>query len=151
MPRKITDLIVVCSSGHGLDNESTTVRELERDARERGFSGIRYHYVITKDGTVHTGREQDAVGAHTVDELGTLDGFPQSNISVNGRSVGVCVVGSIEDPWTRAQLAALAYLLTDLQADYPGAVVMPDAAFNGHSPSMLDFKDWGDLYGITTA
>ena len=148
MPRKITDLIVVCSSGRGLDTEDTTMLDLERDARERGYSGIRYHIVLDKAGGVMEGRHIDSVGAHTVDELGVLQGFPESNISVNGRSIGVCLIGSHEDPWTGMQLNSLACLLKELCNTYPDAIVAPDCAFNAYSPTMLDFTEWCESHDL---
>lgn len=77
--------------------------EIDRYHREEGWLEIGYHYVIRLDGTIETGRNPDAVGAHA-------RGY-------NKRSIGVCLVGGVdddfnpEDTFSGAQIGALQKLV----------------------------------------
>lgn len=79
------------------------------------------HYVIYRDGSVHRGRPENQVGAHTT--------------GYNAHSIGVCYIGGCEatknakgdyppkDTRTPAQRAALIKLVAELRQKYPGATV----------------------------
>lgn len=97
-------------------------RNCDRDVidswhRQRGWSGIGYHYVILNDlhdhlsdGTVQEGRRASRSGAHV--------------LGINGRSIGICCVGHGDfQPHTDAQRAGLLTLLSDLMDDYPAVTV----------------------------
>ncbi len=72
----------------------------------RGWCGIGYHYYVRLDGTVHEGRPEGTVGAHTV--------------GYNTRSVGVCFEGNFEArTMPPEQLAAGRELLGMLREKYP--------------------------------
>jgi N-acetylmuramoyl-L-alanine amidase len=73
--------------------------------RANGWSGIGYHYVVRRDGTVEIGRSLDIAGAHVY--------------GVNSRSVGICCEGHGDyEPHTPEQRAALIELCLDLMAKY---------------------------------
>lgn len=88
--RKISDIkkiIVHCSASTFGD-----VATIDRWHKERGWSGIGYHYVITNgvakkhepydpaiDGLIQTGREWQKIGAHCKGR--------------NGDSIGICLIG----------------------------------------------------------
>ena len=61
--RELKKIIVHCTDS---DNEKhdniETIRKWH--VEENGWKDIGYHYVITKDGSVHQGRELSEVGAH---------------------------------------------------------------------------------------
>lgn len=88
--------------------------DIDRWHRQRGWSGIGYHYVIRKDGTVEKGRREDLVGAHCADG------------GKNHHSVGVVFSGHHGDdyhgvpgePWTPAQEAAWLTLARKLMRKY---------------------------------
>lgn len=97
-------------------------RNCDRDVidswhRQRGWSGIGYHYVIIndlhdrlEDGEVQQGRPTSKPGAHVK--------------GVNSRSLGICCVGhGDQQPHTKAQRASLLKLLADLLDDYPNTSV----------------------------
>jgi N-acetylmuramoyl-L-alanine amidase len=63
---------------------------------------IGYHFVITTDGAVFTGRAPEEVGAHAV--------------NANANSLGICMVGT--DTFTQKQWDALKSLVTRLCAEY---------------------------------
>jgi N-acetylmuramoyl-L-alanine amidase len=71
----------------------------------RGFAGIGYHFVITKDGTVEVGRPLTKQGAHV--------------LGLNHCSIGVVVAGHGDlVPWTPEQRASLLDLVVHLVREY---------------------------------
>lgn len=113
MTRKIEKIIIHCSATP--EGRHVTVKEIDRWHRDRGFSGIGYHWVVYLDGTVHKGRPEAINGAHTVGQ--------------NAKSIGICYIGGVDqklkakDTRTLAQKIALRELVKDLQSRYPGATV----------------------------
>lgn len=80
----------------------TTVADVDRWHRERGFAGIGYHHVIYLDGSVHDGRPHAQVGAHA-------KGW-------NTGSLGIALVG--RDRYTADQWGALGRLVRRLADAY---------------------------------
>lgn len=112
--RKINKIIIHCSATP--QGRPVTVDEIDRWHRQRGFSGIGYHYVIYLDGSVHKGRPEESIGAHCTGQ--------------NANSIGVCYVGGMDvsnkkplDTRTPAQKAALKSLIKTLVAKYPGVTI----------------------------
>jgi N-acetylmuramoyl-L-alanine amidase len=68
---------------HSASPVSTTVEDIDRWHKARGWSGIGYHYVCLEDGTIAKGRNINRSGAHT-------KGF-------NKDSIGLCVTGNFQD------------------------------------------------------
>lgn len=101
-PRTRTDMIVVhCAATK--PSMDIGVREIRQWHRAQDWLDIGYHFVIRRDGQVEIGRPHNVVGSHA-------KGY-------NERSIGVCLVGGIndkgqpEDNFTDAQKAALHALL----------------------------------------
>ena len=63
--RQITDTIVIhCTQTPAeMDIDVEKVTQWNKD---RGFDTIGYHYLIKRDGTLQTGRDEDVTGAHAV-------------------------------------------------------------------------------------
>lgn len=102
---EINQIVVHCSDsplGRGDDAET-----IHRWHRERGWSGIGYHYVITEDGTVQNGRPEYWSGAHVRNH--------------NRGSIGVCLIG--DETFTDEQFDALYELLVELCARHEKAAV----------------------------
>ncbi|NIB44638.1 hypothetical protein HBA55_33960 [Pseudomaricurvus alkylphenolicus] len=80
--------------------------------RDRGWSGIGYHFVILnnrhsqkKDGTIEVGRAEDKQGAHA--------------LGINDRSLGICCVGHGDyEDFTDEQYKSLYMLITELARRY---------------------------------
>lgn len=113
--------------------DTTSVETIRRwHVEDRKWNDIGYHWVITADGKVHTGRPLTRQGAHAP--------------KVNSLSWGVCVVGDNTKPgqrWNEAQEDSLLDLL--------GAVrlLQPDIEVIGHRDTGqatecpgLDIKTW---------
>lgn len=113
--RKIDKLIVHCSAtAEGRDYTVAQIREWH--VKGNGWRDIGYHYVIYRDGSVHTGRPVEQIGAHTTGQ--------------NANSIGICYIGGYaadgetpKDTRTDAQRIALRRLVKELKEKYPGATV----------------------------
>lgn len=113
--RKETEYIVIhCSATKASMN--TDAKEIDRWHRQRGWRKIGYHWVIRRDGVVEEGRDLGEVGAHA-------KGF-------NHNSVGICMVGGIDDKgepennYTDEQWKALEQLVWQMKLPYPDAEVL---------------------------
>lgn len=114
-PRAVTEAIFVhCSATKASMNVG--LREIRQWHKEQGWLDVGYHFIIRRDGTIEEGRPVDVVGSHVKDW--------------NSKSVGVCLVGGIDDKgkfeanFTPAQMFELRGLLQTLLAKYPGAKLM---------------------------
>lgn len=112
--RKINKIIVHCSATP--ENRETTVEEIDKWHKARGWKSIGYHYVIYLDGSIHKGRDESEIGAHCADQ--------------NTNSIGVCYVGGVDssgktpkDTRTEAQKKSLLELLKKLKEKYPNATI----------------------------
>ncbi len=112
---EIKYLVVHCSATPA--DMDIGAKEIKQWHREKGWLDIGYHYVITRDGDVETGRPEDIPGAHA-------RGYNQV-------SLGICMVGGTkkdkrtqENNFTEAQFATLRRLLEGLESDYPNAEVI---------------------------
>lgn len=81
---------------------------VERKCRQRGALSCGYHFVISRAGTVETGRPLDEAGNHL--------------LGYNAQSIAICLVG-MPGQATGKQKRALRELLVTLRAEYPDARV----------------------------
>jgi len=103
---EIKYLVVHCSDspqGRG-DNAET----IHRWHKEKGWSGVGYHYVITENGGIETGRPTYWKGAHVR--------------NYNHKSLGICLIGKGE--YTEEQYNTLTGLLKNLSRQFPSSVVV---------------------------
>ena len=120
--RKINAIVIHCSATRANVDEKITLpgedigaREIDRWHKQRGFSGIGYHYVIRRDGRVEVGRPLAQAGAHVAGH--------------NSTTIGICLVGGVdaanraENNYEPAQWAALKKLVVELKRDFPGAAL----------------------------
>jgi N-acetylmuramoyl-L-alanine amidase len=101
---------------------------------ERGWSGVGYHWVIRRDGTVEQGRLESTSGAHAYGH--------------NQNSIGVCLVGGKGGcNFTSSQWAALDALVNDLVHRYSGAEVIGHNDVSDKPCPMFDAKAWAGTLG----
>lgn len=107
--RRIDTLVVHCTATpEGRDVDVNTIRKWH--TRDNGWKDIGYHFVIYRDGSIHTGRSIEQVGAHVAGH--------------NSGSIGVTYVGGCDvnmkpkDTRTPAQKIALRKLLGELVPKY---------------------------------
>lgn len=112
--RKITEIIIHCSAT--IEGKDYTVADIDRWHKARGWKGIGYHYVIYRDGLIHTGRPLSDVGAH-------CEGH-------NANSIGICYIGGLsfdgkpKDTRTLQQKSSLLNLLKQLRNSYPNIPIL---------------------------
>lgn len=129
--RKIDKIIVHCTATP--EGRHVTVADVTRWHRARGFRTIGYHYLITLDGTVHTGRPLAEIGAHCSGH--------------NATSVGICYVGGCDsrmqpkDTRTPAQRESLRRLVGALLARFPGATLHGHREFAAKACPSFDIGD----------
>lgn len=63
-------------------------KEIDQWHKDKGWSGIGYHYVIRRNGLIEKGRDLDKKGAHA-------KGY-------NDR-VGICLVGGVSEHWNEPE------------------------------------------------
>lgn len=111
--RTIDKIILHCSATKEGYHFTTTDIDLWHKAR--GFAKIGYHFIIYLDGSIHTGRKIEEIGAHTQGH--------------NSRSIGICYIGGLDkngapkDTRTEAQKAAIQSLVEDMKKKYPKATI----------------------------
>lgn len=112
--RTITLLIIHCSAVK--PTQTSSADQIDLWHRRRGWSGIGYHYVIRRDGTIECGRPESVVGAHCKNH--------------NRHSIGICYEGGLDangkpaDTRTPEQKATLHALLIELRKSYPRALIL---------------------------
>ena len=134
--RKIDKIIIHCSATkEGVDFH---VKDIDRWHKQKGYKCVGYHYVITLDGAIEKGRNEDEIGAH-------CKGY-------NANSIGICYIGGLDkegnakDTRTVQQRAALYLLLNQLKEKYPNATIHGHNEFaNKACPSFDVQAEYGDM------
>ncbi|QNN97403.1 N-acetylmuramoyl-L-alanine amidase [Serratia phage SALSA] len=141
-PRASTEAIFVhCSATKPSMNWG--LREIRQSHKERGFLDVGYHFIIKRDGTIEAGRDEDVIGAH-------VEGY-------NSTSVGVCLVGGVDDRlkpeanFTPAQMQALRSLLVTLLAKYEGSVLRAHHDVAPKACPSFDLKRWWEKNELVTS
>ena len=135
--RNIKEIIVHCSATP--EGKDFTVADIKRWHLARGFSDIGYHYVIYRDGSIHTGRDESIIGAHCTGH--------------NTNSIGVCYIGGCvsngktpKDTRTPQQKQSLVKLLKELKTKYPQASIHSHRDYaNKACPSFDATKEYSSL------
>ena len=95
--RKIDKIIIHCS-----DSFFGDAALIDAWHKERGFSGIGYHYVILLNGVCEDGRPLEMTGAHCKGD--------------NEKSIGICLIG--KDSFADEQMVSLKELCLKLMKEY---------------------------------
>lgn len=100
--RLYTNCIII----HHSASYDVSAAEIHRWHKEIGYSGIGYHFVIRKYGTIERGRPLNKIGAHAGNE-------------VNNDSIGICLAGNFvsQEPEIE-QIEALLSLISYLEDQY---------------------------------
>lgn len=112
--KKIKYIVIHCTATQ--ENRSFNAHNIDIWHKQRGWSGIGYHYVIKLDGSLEKGRPESKRGAHVLGH--------------NHESLGVVYVGGLDksntpkDTRTSRQKEALRCLLIELKFKYPNAKIV---------------------------
>lgn len=133
--RTIDSIAVHCA--YTPPNMDIGAATIDRWHKDRGFTGIGYHFVIRRNGSMEQGRPLRQPGAH-------VQGH-------NARSIGICLIGGKaaqadlpEMNFTNDQFAALRCLLEHLTAHFPQAAVMGHRDYPGVTKACpcFDVASW---------
>lgn len=106
-PRSHTRRIIL-HDAHSPPSVTSATDWMRTKGRSMGLLEIGYHFVLERDGSVTQPRPHWAIGSHT----------PGNNHD----SIGVCLAGGVESPFTPAQFAALeetVWFLIGKYSEYP--------------------------------
>ena len=118
--RDNTDMIVIHHTGNPTDDD-LSAEDIHEMHLNNGWSGIGYHYVIRKDGTIEIGRPVECIGAHAEGE--------------NSHTVGIHLSGNFEiGKPTDKQIESLANLVAWLAENYD--IELSDDTIVGHRDLM---------------
>ena len=129
-PREATTRIVIHHTGNPVDDD-LSAEQIHASHQAQGWTGIGYHFVIRKDGSVELGRPDWAVGAHA-------EGFNYCSIGIH-----VCGNFNIGEP-TKAQLDTLPMLIADICDAY--GLIAADTVVVGHRDLMATDCPGNNLY-----
>lgn len=106
--RTQTDYIAL----HHADAVTCSAQQIDQWHKEKGWSGIGYHYFVRKDGDVYRGRPEWSVGAHVQ--------------GMNYCSIGICAEGNYDKETTMpiTQKDAIVKLMKDILVRYPQAKIV---------------------------
>ena len=109
--------------------------EIDRWHKDRGWSGIGYHFVIRRSGELEHGRPVHVAGAHTKGE--------------NADSIGICLVGGkhrSRDDWecnfTAGQWRTLERICRDLLIEFPNAQISGHRDWAPRGCPGFDAREW---------
>ena len=129
--RKIEKIIIHCTATP--EGRPVTVKEVDAWHRQRGFAKIGYHFLIYLDGSMHTGREIEEIGAHCEGQ--------------NSHSIGICYVGGLakdgktaKDTRTEAQKESLVKLIGELKRQFPNVTIHGHREFANKACPCFDVK-----------
>ena len=123
--RFIDTIVIHCAdTPNGKDFHAS---DIDQWHKERGWSGIGYHYVITVAGDIEKGRSDERIGAHVKGH--------------NTTSVGICMIGC--DKFNTVQWTALGLLVAELNTKYDIVKVCGHRDFDSHKTCPnFDVADW---------
>lgn len=104
--RKKTNKIIL----HHAQAKVCSVEDIHQWHLKNGWSGIGYHFLVRKDGTIYQGRPLDTIGAHAK--------------GANNDSIGICAEGDfMKEKMNSIQLNALIDLVSYLKNKYHLSIV----------------------------
>ncbi len=132
---KITHIVIHYSATY--EDQNLTVKDIDAMHCARGWSGVGYHWVIRRDGTVDAGRAENVVGAHVGGQ--------------NTGKIGICCIGGLNratgpnkgvDNRTPAQIESLIKLIRECLKRYPGARVLGHRDLAATQCPGFDVQQW---------
>ena len=104
--RSYTDMLVIHHTGcNDIDASAEQIHDWHYNHQPDAWSGIGYHFVIRKNGTIERGRPEYAIGSHAYGE--------------NYHTLGIHLSGDFEQAYpTQAQIESAALLIANLCEKY---------------------------------
>jgi hypothetical protein len=108
-PRSI-DTIILHSSYDAIGSDPYSIKGIIKEYEDYGVSA---HYLIGRDGTVYRLVKEENVSYHA-----GVSSVPDGRTNVNGFSIGIELVNTLEGAYADAQYAAVKKLIADLKKRY---------------------------------
>ena len=99
--RHVDRVFVHCSAA---SRKNIDAKEIDRWHKQRGWSGIGYHYFIKTDGTLEEGRD--------------LNRTPAAQAGHNRGTIAICLNGLKVEDFTEAQFNTLKALCKEIDKEY---------------------------------
>lgn len=126
--KQIDEIILHCSAS----GPRTTVHDIRKWHKSRGWKDIGYHYVIESDGGIRQGRDWQKVGAH-------CEGH-------NEDSIGICLVGGHDGKtlyrFSDKQLEALKLLIEGLFITFGKLAIHGHYEYSNKSCPCFNVEEW---------
>lgn len=119
--RSVKRVFIHCSASDNTKHDN--VATMDRWHRDRGWSGVGYHYFIRKNGHLEIGRNIEKIPA----AQGGKSKKPGSVAGGNRNTIAICLHGLAEDKFTEAQFKTLRELCWQIYDAYDCRVT-----FHGH-------------------
>lgn len=141
---KVTHIVVHYSATYG--DQNLDVTDIDAMHKARGWKGVGYHFVITRNGVVQRGRPENRLGAHVKNQ--------------NTGKIGICWIGGLDrasgnnvgvDNRTEAQKKALIKLIKELLERYPGAKVVGHRDLAATQCPGFNVQPWWDKVRLEDA
>lgn len=126
--RNIDKIILHCAATP--EGRHFDVKDIDAWHKQKGWSGVGYHYVVLLDGTIEYGRPIHRSGAHTK--------------GLNSSSIGICYIGGVDlegspkDTRTDCQKESLLQLMHVLRKMHPGADIHGHRDFSAKACPSFD-------------
>lgn len=109
--RNVTKVFLHCSASDNASHDN--IKTITEWHLKRGFKTIGYHYFISKDGTIHKGRD--------------LESIPSAQQGHNTNSIAICLHGLKKELFTQKQFDSLIKLCNEINDEYNKNIT-----FHGH-------------------
>ena len=120
----INKIVIHCSATP--NGRPTSAADIHNWHKQKGWSGIGYHYVIGVKGKLDQGRPEYWQGAHAKGH--------------NYKSLGVCIIGT--DIYSKEQWSTLENLVRELLIKYPDAEVIGHNEVSDKTCPGFDVQWW---------
>ena len=122
--REINEIILHCAATP--DGKDFTAADIHSWHKQKGWSGIGYHYVIKIEGTVESGRPEYWPGAHAKGH--------------NSKCIGICMIGT--DEFNGEQWYQLRKLVGQLMTKYEGVKVIGHNEISSKTCPGFNVQEW---------
>ena len=129
--RPVTRIFIHCSASDNPEHDN--VATMDRWHKQRGWSGVGYHFFDRKDGTIEIGRD--------------IEKTPAAQGGNNRGTIAICLHGLAKSKFTEAQFDALRDLCHQINEAYQGNI-----SFHGHcevSPKSCPVFDYKKVLGLS--
>lgn len=122
--RAVQRVFLHCSAA---SRKNINAKEIDRWHKQRGWSGIGYHFFIKTDGTLEVGRN--------------IERTPAAQGGHNRGTIAICLNGLLKSDFTEEQFVTLKDLCDEIDEAYEGKITFwPHNAVAAKACPVFDYK-----------